>query len=85
MYEMLTDDDVRTNVAENVRRLLSDRGWSQSELARHTGDTQQVISQICAARQVCGIGLLARIAEAFDVSLDRLVLPAPKRSLANAS
>ena len=79
---MLTDDQVRLNVAENVKRLLDKEGWSQSELARRTGDTQQVISLICAANQarVCGAGILVRIAEAFDVSVDRLTGPAPKPS-----
>ncbi len=82
---MPTDDEVRVNVAENVKRLLEDRGWSQSELARRTGNTQAAISQICAARQVCGSGVLARIAEAFDVSMDRLASPPPQKSLSVAS
>jgi transcriptional regulator with XRE-family HTH domain len=84
MEEMLTDDDVRVNVAANLKRLLAEREISQSQLARLTGDTQANISHICAGRHVAGAAVLARIADALDTSIDFLVAP-PKKVLANAS
>lgn len=81
---MPTDDEVRFNIAANLKRILDDRGMSQSQLARMTGDTQANISHLCAARHVAGGGVLARIADALDISIDVLVA-APKKLLANAS
>lgn len=78
---MLTDDEVRLNTAENVNRLLQARGWSRRELARRTGDSAMAISRICRGENTAGSGLIARIAEAFDVSIDRLVGPPPKENL----
>lgn len=74
---MLTDDQVKANIAANVTRLLAKEGWSKSELARRTGDTAMAISRICRAEHVAGSGILARIAEAFDVNVDRLILDPP--------
>jgi transcriptional regulator with XRE-family HTH domain len=82
---MLTDDEVKANIAENVTRLLHDRGWSQSELSRRTGISQVAISLICSGQRLCGSGVLCRIAEAFDVSLDRLVNAPARKILAVAS
>lgn len=75
---MLTDDEVKANVAANVTRLLVKNGWSQRELARRTSDTTMAISRVCRAEHVAGSGILVRIAEAFDVSVDRLVLAPPR-------
>jgi transcriptional regulator with XRE-family HTH domain len=78
MEAVIEDDDVKQNVAENIRRLLLDRGWSQSELSRRTGEPVMTISAICNAKHVPGVGIVARIAEAFDVSVDRLVGTPPE-------
>jgi len=73
-------DDQRTkrNIASNVARLLEDRGWTQTQLADATGENQPRISQIVHGVHMPGAGLLARIAEAFDVSIDRLVADPPE-------
>ena len=75
---MLTDEEVKGNVGENVRRLLDARGWSQADLALAAGETQMMISRICRSQHMPFAGTLARIAEALDVSVDRLVGPAPE-------
>jgi transcriptional regulator with XRE-family HTH domain len=81
---MPTDEEVAKNIGENVSRLIDERGLSQSELARMTGQTQAAISLICAGKRLPGSGVLARIAEAFDVSMDRLAAAVPSRNLARS-
>ncbi len=81
---MQTDQQVRDNIAANVRRLLSARGWSQFDLARNTGEKQQTINRICNAKNIPSAAILSRIAEAFDVSLDRLVSDSPESSAVSA-
>jgi len=77
---MLSDNDVLHHLAANLQRLLVARGWSQSDLARATGEPMMTISRIVRAQNMPGIGAIARIAEAFDVSIDRLTGPPPKES-----
>jgi transcriptional regulator with XRE-family HTH domain len=84
MDAMLTDDDVKANLSENLARLLADRGWSQSELARRTTDHVMTISRICRGQNAPTAGVLARIAEALDVSIDRLVSQPPMPSRQSA-
>lgn len=72
---MLSDLEVRENLAFNVRRLLSARGWSQADLARNANESEMNISRVVRAASVVGTGVVARIAEAFDVSVDRLLAP----------
>lgn len=77
---MLTDEQVKVNVAANLRRLLADRGLSQRQLAVLTGDNEMTISNACRGVHVPGAGIITRIAEALDVSTDRLTGPVPKIS-----
>lgn len=77
---MLTDEQVKLNVASNVKRLLRDRGLSQKALAELTGDAEMTISALCRGLYVPGAGLLARVAEALDVSQDRLTAQPPELS-----
>jgi transcriptional regulator with XRE-family HTH domain len=85
MVEMLTDDEVKQNVAANVTDLLRERGWTQTLLSEKTGDPIATISAICRARSVPGAGILSRIADAFRVNVDKLVLPPPENSARRAS
>lgn len=74
---MISDETATANVAANVRRLLDQRGWTQSDLAKKTGESENNISRISRGLNVVRIGVLARVAEAFDVSTDRLLAPPP--------
>ncbi len=73
----LTDDAVKQNLGANVRRLLDDRGWSQTLLARRSGENDAMISRILHGKQMPTAGVVARIATAFDVSADRLCQAPP--------
>ncbi len=77
---MISDQKAAEHLAANVQRLLDQRDWTQRDLARSTGESENNISRIVRGLNVAKIGILARIAEAFDVSSDRLLLPPPQKS-----
>jgi len=76
---MINDDDVRRNLAENLCRILAERGISQRGLAAMTGDPVMTISRVCRGENLVRAGVRGRIAEALDVSADRLMGPPPKK------
>jgi transcriptional regulator with XRE-family HTH domain len=78
MSDVISDDRAKLNIAGNVRRLLRDREWTQAELATKTREQQATISRIVNGLHIPGAGVLARIAEAFDVSADRLLAEPPE-------
>lgn len=84
----VTDQAAKSRVAENVARLLVERGMSQQGLANATGENKMMISRVVRGEHVPGIGLISRIAEAFGVSVDALlsdhVLRSQKKSLRSA-
>jgi transcriptional regulator with XRE-family HTH domain len=81
MSNVVTDADAKKYIAANVARLLETRGWMQQDLAEATGENKMTISRVCRGIHVPSAALLARIAEALDVSTDRLIAPPPEFSL----
>lgn len=81
---MITREIAKRNLAANVRRLLDRDTISMRELARRTGDSVVTISDVCREKTMPAGDVLARIADVFDVSIDRLLAEPPK-NLANAS
>ena len=77
---MINDNEAKRNLAENVRRLLESRGMTQTELAEAAHETQATISRIINGLQLAGGGVLMRLAEAFDVTVDRLLVAPPEES-----
>lgn len=75
---MITDDEVRVNIAANLSRILKNRGWSQRELCRKCGEKPMVVNAAINGRHIPRASTLARIAEALDVCMDRLVAPCGK-------
>jgi transcriptional regulator with XRE-family HTH domain len=61
-----------TALGERLRRLRSDRGWSQAQLANKLGVHQKQVSGYERGVHVPQTELLIRIAETFSVSLDYL-------------
>lgn len=74
---MITETEVRRNVAANLVVLLADRQWSQSELARRASVNQPDISRLIRQENIGSVALMARIAEALHVSVDRLIAEPP--------
>lgn len=74
---MLTDEEIKLNIAANSQRLLAARDWSQKELAEAANVPQMTVSVIVRGSHMPGVGILSRIAEALDVTIDRLIASPP--------
>jgi transcriptional regulator with XRE-family HTH domain len=68
-------------VAAHVRELRTARGWSLDELAGRSGVSKGMLVQIEGARTNPSVGTLARIGEAFGVTVARLLEPATDRTV----
>ena len=78
MVTVVTDDfTVRKNLAANLGRILGERQLTQTALAERTGEKQATISRLLRGLHTPGAGVLTRLAEALDVSIDRLVSTPP--------
>jgi transcriptional regulator with XRE-family HTH domain len=70
-----------TAVAGHVRTLRTARGWSLDELAGRSGVSKGMVVQIEGARTNPSVGTLVRIADAFGVTVARLLEPAEERAV----
>lgn len=69
-------------LAERLRELRVEAGWSQAELADKIGSDGRQVSRYENGRITPSLEALVRIAQTFNVSLDYLVVPdAPRRPL----
>lgn len=75
MSTVLTDSEIRANIAGNLRRILASRGLSQAQLAELSGESEMNISRVIRGETMAGTCIIAHIAEGLDVSIDRLVFP----------
>jgi transcriptional regulator with XRE-family HTH domain len=67
-------------LADRVKQLRNEHGWSQGKLAEHIGADPAQISRYESGRITPSADALIRLAEAFDVSCDYLVVDgAPRR------
>jgi transcriptional regulator with XRE-family HTH domain len=80
---LLTDNvaALTAAVAGHVRALRTSRGWSLDELAGRSGVSKGMVVQIEGARTNPSVGTLARIADAFGVTVARLLEPAEDRTV----
>jgi len=61
-------------IANRIKRLRQERGWSQAQLGQRLGVHQKQISGYERGVHVPSADMLAKISEVFDVSLDYLIL-----------
>ena len=67
-------------LADRVKQLRNQHGWSQGELAEHIGADPAQISRYENSRITPSADALVRLAETFDVSCDYLLVDdAPRR------
>ena len=83
MSIVIDDKTAKENLAANVRRLLEARNLTQMQLADMTGQQQPLISRVVNGRNMPGGTVLARIAEALDISYDGLRVTHPEKISAN--
>ncbi|WP_117215862.1 helix-turn-helix domain-containing protein [Allorhizocola rhizosphaerae] len=74
-------EEINAAVALHVRALRTGRGWSLDELSGRSSVSKGMLVQIEAARTNPSVGTLARIADAFGVTVARLLQPANDRSV----
>ena len=79
MSTVVSNDEARENIAANITRLLDARGWNQQDLADATGESKMTISNIVRGNYLTNAGTVARIAEALDVTVDRLISAPPEK------
>ncbi len=70
---VITDDEARYNIGHNIRALLKTKSWSQGELARKSGESAMNVSRIINGVHIPNAAILARLAEALEVSTDYLI------------
>lgn len=80
---ILTDEDAKTIIAENVSRLMAERGLKQKDVAVAAGENEMAISRVVRAIHVPSAAMLANIADALGVTTDSL-LTKPKNSRRSA-
>jgi transcriptional regulator with XRE-family HTH domain len=76
-----TAEVVTAAVAQHVRALRQARGWSLDELSGRSGVSKGMVVQIEAARTNPSVGTLSRLADAFGVTIGRLLEPAAERTV----
>jgi len=78
--KMLTDEQIKDNIRHNLDRLLTVRGWTQKELATRASVKESVLSDVKLGKSVPGLSIAMRIAEALDITVDRLASDPPEKN-----
>jgi Zn-dependent peptidase ImmA (M78 family)/DNA-binding XRE family transcriptional regulator len=60
-------------IGARIRRFRRQAGWTQSELARRAGITQEAVSSIESGKRSPGLDVVTRMANAFGVTVDYLL------------
>lgn len=64
---------IRQRLADNMRRLRSDRGWSQEDLAAFAQLHRNQIGVMEQGQRSVGIDIIEKLALAFQVSVGELL------------
>lgn len=70
---MQPDKKLLEYISANLTRLKDERGLSYKAIADMTGDPVMTIHNAIIGKNMPGTGVLARLAEAFGVSVDELI------------
>lgn len=81
---VITDAEARVNIGDNIKALLKTKGWSQGELARQSNESAMNVSRIINGVNLPNAAILARLAEALEVSTDYLISRHGKNSKKSA-
>jgi transcriptional regulator with XRE-family HTH domain len=75
-----TSADTSMTVGERIRKVRTERGWTQDQLARHVDVSRSAVAQWETDRVGQVRGNLTRIAEVLDVSVEFLLHGQDKRA-----
>ncbi len=81
---MVSEKQLKKNIALNVQRLMTGSKVTQVQLAEAIGVKQATISNILRQINMPSVMILHRIAEFFDSSIDRLTAK-PAKSLSKSA
>jgi transcriptional regulator with XRE-family HTH domain len=66
-------NDLRNTVARNLRRLRTDKGWSQEELAFRAKVDRSYISQLESGVYSASVTMLGKLSKALGVDASELL------------
>lgn len=78
MSEAVTTDEIRSNIAANLRRAIDDRGWSVATLIEKSGVPQNTVYRILRGENEPSITHLWALCETLGMSMDRIVDSPPE-------
>ena len=70
---MITDNEARQNISVNLSRILAQRGITQAALAKAIGRPVMTVNRLVRGENEPRIALVACVAEALDVAMERLI------------
>ena len=73
MNPVSDEPTIRQRLADNLRRLRKERGWSQEDLAHKAPLHRNQIGKIEQARQSTGIDIIEKLATTFGVQAGELL------------
>ena len=68
-------NDLRNTVARNLRKLRTDKGWSQEELAFRAKVDRSYISQLETGVYSASVTMLGKLSKALGVEASELLKP----------
>jgi transcriptional regulator with XRE-family HTH domain len=80
----VTDEAAKRVLAANIQARLMACGMSQRALSRETGDPHMTINGVVRGQHMPGAGLLTRIADALDTTVEALLQPTRKKTQKSA-
>ena len=72
----MTDElDIAPGLADNLRALRKAKGWSQGDLAQHTGTHLTHVSRVETGKYTPSLEFVVKVASALGVTVDALLKP----------
>lgn len=81
----MQDKEAVRRISRNLTRILRERGMSQRALARATNEPVMNVSRLVRGLNEPGVGILTRIADVLQVTLDDLLSLPPKGPQKNSA
>ena len=82
--QAVNDTKTREVLSRNLQKCLRERAWSVRKLAKESGDPVMTIHNVVRGRNLPKAGVLVRVAEALQVTVDSLFDPGQKKTAKTA-